>query len=269
VLRLDGGFVRRHRFVFVGGLHRSGTSMLSRALASHAAVSGLSGSRVPEDEGQHLQDVLPSALTIGGPGRFGFSPAAHLTEESPLSTPGNRDRLLASWLPYWDSSRPVLLEKSPPNLLRTRLLQALFPPAHFVLIIRHPIAVAEATLKWSNSSLASLVQHWAHCHRLLLEDAPTLRKVVLVRYEDLVERPAEVLGRVLEFLGLEGPLSIGGLRPDVNEAYFKRWETRPQALAELAETGIERLAQAFGYGITTPQRREAVSRKVSRHFVTC
>ena len=112
--------------VFVGGLHRSGTTLLARCLAAHPAIAGLSRTGVPEDEGQHLQDVLPTAQAMGGPGRFALRPEAHLTESSPLVSRDARERLLRAWEPYWDRTRPLLLEKSPPNLLRTRFLQALF-----------------------------------------------------------------------------------------------------------------------------------------------
>ena len=61
----DGG-----RFVFVGGLHRSGTTPLARVLGAHPEISGLSGTGVSEDEGQHLQDVYPRIRAHGGMGRF-------------------------------------------------------------------------------------------------------------------------------------------------------------------------------------------------------
>ena len=59
-----------HLLVFVGGLHRSGTTPLARALSAHPDISGFSNTGVPEDEGQHLQDVYPPAYVLGGPGRF-------------------------------------------------------------------------------------------------------------------------------------------------------------------------------------------------------
>ena len=53
-----------HTLLFVGGLHHSGTTLLTRALRQHPAISGLRGTGVPEDEGQHLQSVIPAAVEL-------------------------------------------------------------------------------------------------------------------------------------------------------------------------------------------------------------
>jgi hypothetical protein len=220
-----GGVAEGHRFVFVCGLHRSGTSLLASWLKGHPAVSGFSGTGVPEDEGQHLQSVYPPASASGGPGRFGFDPAAHLTEDSPLATPANRQRLLDAWVPHWDLSRPVLVEKSPPNLVRTRFLQALFPGAAFVVLMRDPVAVSCATRKWSGTSPASLLEHWLACHETYAADAPHLAHALLLRYEDLVADPAGELGRVWDFLGLEPVAAPADARGGINERYHAEWRT--------------------------------------------
>ena len=102
------------------GLHRSGTTPLARAIASHPQVSGLGATGVKEDEGQHFQSVYPPARQYGGAGRFARDERAHLTEMSPLVSPSNAQRLWDAWSPYWDLSRPCLLEKSPPNLIMGR-----------------------------------------------------------------------------------------------------------------------------------------------------
>src|SRR4051794_31204460 len=115
-----------HQLLFVGGLHRSGTTPLARALSAHPEVSGFSNTGVPEDEGQHLQDVYPSAHLLGGPGRFARNSSAHLTESSGLATSESASRLWTSWAPYWDLNKRVLVEKTPSNLLMTRFLQRLF-----------------------------------------------------------------------------------------------------------------------------------------------
>lgn len=104
-----------------------------------------------KDEGQHLQDAYAVAKRHGGLGRFAFDLTARLTERSDLIRPDPQTRLVRAWSPFWDLDSTVLLEKSPPNLIRMRFLRALFPRARFVMVLRHPVAVAMATEKWSDA----------------------------------------------------------------------------------------------------------------------
>ncbi len=140
----------RHKFVFIGGLHRSGTTLLFRILRDHPMISGfnIENGAEREHEGQYLQSVFPPDPNYGGVGYFAFDDSAHLTQESELVTENNRVRLFGEWARHWDLSKGYLLEKSPPNLIQTRFLQALFPNSYFIIIVRHPIATSLATLKW-------------------------------------------------------------------------------------------------------------------------
>jgi hypothetical protein len=149
----------------------------------------------------------------------------HLTEESPLATAENAAKLFEEWAPYWDLSRPVLLEKSPPNLIKTRFLQALYPGSSFVVIVRHPIPVSIPTAKWRGTRRYDrLLAHWFHCHDLFLEDEPHLERVHTIRYEQLVREPEPVLRGVFEFLGLDPIAPSEPVEAGANERYFARWQ---------------------------------------------
>jgi hypothetical protein len=243
------------RLVFVAGLHRSGTSLVARCLAAHPAVSGLAGTGVPEDEGQHLQTVYEPAHRYGGAGLFGFAPAAHLTEDSPLATAESRERLLREWGPYWRPDAAVKVEKSPPNLVRTRFLQALFPEAVFVAVLRHPVAVAGATRKGRRMLLTyeKLVRHWVACHAVLAADAPQLRRLHVVRYERFVADPDAELARIFAAVGLTPQPSGEHVRAGVNDAYFARWRSRlnPYRALDRRRTAarLEGDVRRFGYSL--------------------
>lgn len=209
--------------MFVGGLHRSGTTLLARALAAHPDIVGFSHTGVVEDEGQYLQSVYPSDAISGGAGRFGFDARAHLTEASPLATAANADRLWCEWRPHWPAEGLWYLEKSPANLIRARFLQALFPEASFIFITRHPVAVALAARKWSRTGIYALLHHWLHCHGLLHADLSMIKRCCIVSYEEFSAFPAEVLRVIHAFLQLDSyPPAIPVIQ-NVNATYFRVW----------------------------------------------
>ncbi|HEX5314551.1 MAG TPA: sulfotransferase [Gammaproteobacteria bacterium] len=279
-------------FVFVAGLHHSGTSLLHRLLGAHPEISAFSGTGVPEDEGQHLQSLIPPALAYGGPARFGFDPRARLDETSPLATPLGAEKLYGEWAPHWDLEKRLLIEKSPPTLVRLRFFQALFPHSVFVVILRHPIALAVATrrgfvrytLRNSFSvgrrggksgpaasaplhlrDLAKLrlrrdVEHTLICYEQAFRDLGHIDRAFVLRYEDFVADPNAMLRRVFRFLGVAPVEAAEAVRRDVNARYVHAW--RRGLLAPLRAriaARFEERARAVGYSLVEPARQVPLS----------
>ena len=211
--------------MFVAGLHRSGTSLLHRALRNHPKISGFQGTGVPEDEGQHLQSVFPPARAFGGPGRFAFDARSHMDENHPLATAGNARKLWIDWRRYWDTTASYFVEKSPPNIVRTRFLQAMFPNSVFVIVLRHPIAVSYALRKWCPDSVDSLIEHWLVSYERFLADLPCLQRSFVLRYEQFVADPQGVLDQILQFIGLESAPHGEQVDGSINQKYFELWRS--------------------------------------------
>jgi len=250
--------VEEHQLVFLAGLHRSGTTLLARLLAAHPEISGFSGTGVPADEGQLLQSVYPPAKEYGGPGRFGFAPESHLTEASPLASGASARKLFEEWSPHWDLSRPLLLEKSPPNLLKTRFLQALFPGAAFVVIVRHPIPVSIPTARWRGTRRYDrLFEHWLRCHALFEADRKLLQRAHVLTYEQLVRDPNAVLSGIFTFLGVEPIAPNESVETGANEKYFRQWrdlkrDLRMRAYLDLVSLWYEGRVRRYGYSLLSP-----------------
>ena len=189
-----------HRYVFVGGLHRSGTSLTARLIAALPGVSAITDAPVPENEGVYLQGAIPHHAQSGRPMYFATDPAQHMTEAHPLNRLETRQRLEADWDPWYPSGGRWRVEKSPVNLTRMRLLQQLFPMAHFVVVLRHPEAVAAAVAKWVPDPAPTLIDHWLAAHDQLSADLPYLHAAAVIRYEDLVRDPAATPAGLAAFL---------------------------------------------------------------------
>lgn len=209
------------QFIFIGGLQRSGTTVLGRLLAQHSEMTGMTGTPTREDEGQFVQDVYLTDHEMGrqmhreiftGSGRivrWAYHPQAHLVEEDARSIPGAGRRLRASWSGYWEKpDAAVLIEKSPSNLMRTRFLQELFSGAGFIIITRHPLMQALAVRKWAmyrtrvGFSLSLLIDHWLTAMECFASDQPSLERSLIVKYEDLTAAPTETLTVCQRFIGV-------------------------------------------------------------------
>jgi len=205
-------------YIFVGGLQRSGTTLLGRLLASHSLVAGLVGTPTAEDEGQFVHSEFPDDHAMGREvgGRraqaisWAYHDSAHLVSVSAgRSARDMRAGLDRAWGPYW--SRPdaaYRVEKSPSNLTRTRLLQELFPGSRFVIITRHPMAYVAAIRKWTpyrtriGLSPEKILDHWFAAMDTFRADSASLHSVSVVAYEDLVRGPQSALQGISKILGL-------------------------------------------------------------------
>ena len=241
-----------HKLIFICGLHRSGTSLLYKILKEQKGISGMENTKVPEDEGQHLQSIFLPAKAFGGPGEFGFNKDALLNENSKLITNENKERLFQEWAKYWDLDNEFLIEKSPPNLIRTLFLQAMFPNSYFITIYRHPVATSLATKKWSKTSHHSLIKHWIICHQQYLNDKTKLKNKLDIKYEDLIDNSSNTLDKIEMFLGIEIKQSTLEIRKGVNDKYFKIWRKHKKSIfykrnIKKTEKEFERELQNFDY----------------------
>lgn len=228
-----------HRYLFVGGLHRSGTSLVARMVAGLPGVAAIAGAPVPENEGAYLQGGIAHDALSGRPMHFATDPAQHMTEAHPLNRLETRLRIEADWAP-WFGPGAWRVEKSPVNLTRMRLMQQLFPLAQFVVVMRHPQAVAAAVAKWVEMPGAARIGHWLDAHELVAGDLPHLHSVLVLRYEDVVARPVAVRAALARFLDL-------GAVPEVGTEAVRDGNADYPELPEMDAAQAERAAR-WGYG---------------------
>ena len=101
---------------------------------------------------------------------------------------------------YWDQGKPLLLEKSPPNLIRARMITEYFSPACFIAMVRDPYVHCEGYMRRDKLTSKQAGDRTLQCLQHQRRNLEELKDIILIRYEDLVANPDEIKERLLQFL---------------------------------------------------------------------
>ena len=215
--------------VFVVGCPRTGTTLVQRLLGAHTRVAAL------PDESRFFVFVVPERQRWRWLRRLGLASRqtkfafewlsevmARDSEDDapfvrrPRFSPFTRRhaRAFVSAMDEWAARRgaSIWVEKSPDHLLRIAEIEQHVPGARFIHVVRsgidtvaslyevthantddwwgHAWSIDECIDRWNDSIVETAVQLGNPAHLLL-------------RYEDLVERPEDELRRVCSFIGIE------------------------------------------------------------------
>jgi hypothetical protein len=210
---------QQHAPFFIFGCPRSGTSLLSRMLASHPNLA------VPYES--HLYDsVFPIVQRHGDPSRR--SARARLVSEILRTEPIRRwtpppsvadtldaiqrddfhgivEALMRTWAASQGKSRWG--EKTPQHTFCWRAISAGFPGLQVVHLIRdgRDVALSYRAAHFGPKHVYPLARRWRNYLAAAEEARATLGDQVFlqVRYEDLVTDPERELRRICRFLGEE------------------------------------------------------------------
>jgi len=245
-----------NKFVFVLAPPYSGSTVLYRLIETSPHVSALPG------EGQFLQEV--KEVMRAAPW------------DSALEMPWHEIR--TAWEVYWDKSKPILLEKSPPNMIRAKAIEAAFDPAYFIVMMRSPYAHIEGLTRRAHvppmnlPKKAGRAQIVARAAELWLSFAETQREtikkgrnVVWLTYEQLTQNPDAAAARIKEFLPDLGQLdtaarfgvhSVEGTKAreleDMNEAKQRLLTKADFEIINDVLGGHSDLLSFFGYTLLRP-----------------
>ena len=119
------------------------------------------------------------------------------------------ERIKAVWEQYWDRDKPLLVEKSPPHIIRTNAIIEHFDPIYFIVMVRNPYAHTEGLMRRSNWGAQRAAEFSVRCLRQQAENAEKLDRTLTLTYEELVSDPAAVSSRIQTFIP-----EIGDLKHD-------------------------------------------------------
>ena len=104
------------------------------------------------------------------------------------------------WMKYWDHSKPLLLDKSPPNLIRTKMIAEYFSPVSFIAMVRDPYVHCEGYMRRDKMNSRQAAERTLKYLQHQRQNLKELKDIIVIRYEDLVAHPDETKYRLLHFL---------------------------------------------------------------------
>ena len=204
--------------VFIGGCHRSGTTLLGALLGAHPQclttpesqfkTNALEGVGLPRNRGQ-LEDFLERATKMRSLSTWKLD-SADRTLQSKSDT--RYSELLQTLVSGYGKtvgkpSFDIWVDHTPTNVRHLGLLFSEFPQAKAIHLVRDGRGVASSVLSldWGPNTIVAAAHWWAHhiAFGLAAETHFGSDRVLRVHYEDLVAEPGRELDRICLWLGVD------------------------------------------------------------------
>lgn len=165
-------------YLFVLSLPYSGSTVLWRLLATSPNVSSF------PIEGQNLDSVR--SIMRAKPWDADY--------EIPW------DVVKSKWEAEWDLSKPILLEKSPPNLIRAFEIEKVFSPSYFIIVVRDPYAFCQGYMQRQKTTPEDAARFWVRCAEQQKRNMEGLCNSLFLSYESFTENPLGASDQILQFM---------------------------------------------------------------------
>jgi tetratricopeptide (TPR) repeat protein len=187
--------------IFVVGMPRSGTTLVEQILASHPDVEATS----------ELPTISAIAHSLGeGLGRSELDYWGLLDGYSDEALKTLGDRYLRQSAAYRRTERPFFIDKMPSNWMHLGLIRLILPNARIIDVRRNPLDCCFSNFAQNyprghefTHRLEDLGTHYRNYERLMEHfDTVSPGTTIRVEYEQLVERPDEIIHALIARLGL-------------------------------------------------------------------
>jgi len=184
---------KKHKYLFILSPPFCGSTLLNEIISTSRKVS--CNNNIGTREGQTLPKVKDIMFTKE---RW----------NSNLELPWEKIKNI--WKKYWDLSKPILLEKSVPNILRVKEIKNTFLPASFICIVRNPYAQCEGIMRRNNISAEEAAKFSIHCLMYQKNNIENEKELLFFTYEELCDNTEKIINKIKNFL------------PELNDINIKR-----------------------------------------------
>ena len=174
---------RQNQHLFILSPPFSGSTLLSEIISSSNKVS--CNNNIGLREGQHLpfaKDIL-------------------FTKDRWDNTKQINWKLIHDiWSKYWDKSKDIFLEKSPPNICRALQIENEFPNSKFICLVRNPYAQIEGEMRRYGTLAKEAAELSIKYLKYQKKNIEKLKYSYIIRYEELTNETTVSKNNIISFL---------------------------------------------------------------------
>ena len=104
------------------------------------------------------------------------------------------------WNKYWDRSKHILLEKSPPNICRAKNINEVFNNAKYICLIRNPYAQIQSNIRRYQTNILDATKKYISYLNFQKNNLEKLEKTLLISYEELTNNSIQTKEKIVKFL---------------------------------------------------------------------
>ena len=209
---------KEHQYLFILSPPFSGSTLLTKIISSSNNVS--CNNNIGTQEGQTLPEVIEIIFD-------------HNRWDNNIKLPW--DKIKKIWHKYWDLSKPILLEKSPPNIMRTKEIKETFIPISFICMVRNPYAQCESIIRRNGKSVSYAAKFALKCLEYQKLNIENEKNLIFFTYEELCENTKEVTNNIVSF--------ISDLKDIRYEQKFKTQNFKTKKEMEITNLNSEKISK--------------------------
>ena len=155
-----------------------------------------------------LTQIISSSNNVSCNNNIGLMEGQHLPQAKDILFTKDRwdidkkidwIKVKSIWHKYWDLSKPILLEKSPPNIIRVEKINKYFNKVKFICLVRNPYAQIQSNLRRYNTDIKVATTDYIKYLKFQKENLNKYDSI-LIKYEDLTEQPLIEKEKIIQYL---------------------------------------------------------------------
>ncbi|MFL2574425.1 MAG: sulfotransferase [Flavobacteriales bacterium] len=207
-----------------------------------------------------LTEIISTSKNVSCNNNIGLREGQHLPRAHNLLFTEDRwdpnkeidwNKIKKLWGKYWDRSKEVLLEKSPPNICRANNIDKVFNNSKYICLTRNPYAQIQSNIRRYNTDIELATEKYISYLKFQKKNIETLKNTLVVSYEELADNPSKTKEKISVFLPLLEDIKTN-LRFNAHNMHQKK----QMGITNLNQESIKALSNAQINSINTILNKE-------------